>query len=81
MSPSANLWALPIMEENRELESRPGPRQRPVLRITLISRSMVDCWGVEALNIDCDAVNLTIDLNGRLKWWRGRDFHPHDVFR
>jgi len=41
----------------------------------------VDCWGVEALNIDCDAVNLTIDLNGRLKWWRGRDFHPHDVFR
>ena len=65
------------MVEDPELESRPGPRQRPVLPITLISRQMVDRWGVEPLNVVCDAADLTLGPNSPLNKWRGRDFHPH----
>ena len=63
------------MVEDRELESRPGPRQRPVLPITLISRKMVDRWGVEPLK-NCSRRNRPApDLNSPLNWWRGQDFH------
>ena len=55
------------MVEDRELESRPGPRQRPMLPITLISRQMVDRWGVEPLNVVCDAADLTLGPNSPLK--------------
>ena len=41
---------------------------------------MVDRWGVEPLNVVCDAIDLTIGLNSPLNWRRGRDFHPHDEF-
>ncbi len=51
------------MVEDRELESRPGPRQRPMLPITLISRKMVDRWGVEPLKAGCEAAKLTLVHN------------------
>jgi hypothetical protein len=38
---------------------------------------MVDRWGVEPLNVVCDAADLTLGPNSPLNKWRGRDFHPH----